>query len=326
MKKIFTKRNIIMLSLLVITTFIFSSCEKPTITVPKQKQNIDNNESPAESIEQIIQRHLDAGIKKLEAKDYKGAIKEFTSMIEKNPKDMNGHLQRGIAYFLLKDKKAEDDLNKVISSSSPKASEAYFYKGKFIFFLGTNTQNKIKEAITNFDKAIEVNKNYAEAYLYRGVANNELKRKFVRSPEEEIKRLYISILKDYNKAIDLNSKYDIAYYYRGIFHSQEFLFEEAIKDFEKALEVTTHNTSSDDDKIYRRGLHKNIGITYYQIAMHSKSLSYDDRIEKCRKALEAYKRASTLGTSSSKVSVVSEEQKILESIKIFENLKNVVKL
>ena len=79
----------------------------------------------------------------------------------------------------------------------PQDAEAYFRKGNKNFASG-----KYKDAIEDYNKAIELNLQYAEAYNNRGVANFNLGK-------------YKKAIKDYNKVIELNPQYAEAYNNRG---------------------------------------------------------------------------------------------------------------
>ena len=58
------------------------------------------------------------------------------------------------------------------------------------------------KAIKNFDKAIKLNPDYAEAYNNRGVAKGSLKK-------------YVKAIEDFDHAIKLNPDYADAYCLRG---------------------------------------------------------------------------------------------------------------
>ncbi len=66
-----------------------------------------------------------------------------------------------------------------------------------------------EEAMKDYDKAIELNPQYAEAYNNRGIAKAELGR------NEEA-------MKDYDKAIELNPQYAEAYNNRGSLQRQNW--------------------------------------------------------------------------------------------------------
>ena len=74
----------------------------------------------------------------------------------------------------------------------------------------------------NYDKAIELNPEYAKAYNNRGSVKADLGDK-----KEAIK--------DYDKAIELNPEYAKAYNNRGNIKFDLENYEEAIRDYNKAL-------------------------------------------------------------------------------------------
>ena len=74
------------------------------------------------------------------------------------------------------------------------------------------------------DKAIELEPNFAGAYMNLGTAKAHLKE-------------YDVAIKDYDKAIELNPNYALAYYNRGLACRELGKEKEAIEDFKKAQEL-----------------------------------------------------------------------------------------
>ena len=106
-----------------------------------------------------------------------------------------------------------------------------------------------ERAIEDFNKAIELDVNYTEAYLYRGSAYDELKE-------------YERAIEDYNKTIELDVNYTKAYYARGLVYDELMQYERAIEDFNKTIELDPNFA----------GAYNNRGLAYarsghYEIAM-----------------------------------------------------------
>ena len=83
-------------------------------------------------------------------------------------------------------------------------------------------KNDFEGAILEFTKAIEINPQFINAYLYRGGAKGELND-------------YRGAIADFTKAIVINPKSDDAYYLRGLAKSKFKHYKEAILDFSKAI-------------------------------------------------------------------------------------------
>ena len=82
-----------------------------------------------------------------------------------------------------------------------------------------------KDAITDYDIAIDKNPNYAEAYYWRGLVKRRLKRP------------YEAAIADYSHAIRLNSNYAEAYYERGASKYNLKQYEEAINDLNETVRL-----------------------------------------------------------------------------------------
>ena len=98
-------------------------------------------------------------------------------------------------------------------------AEAYSNTGN-----AKNNLGRYKDAIEDFDKAIEINPNYIIAHINRGTANFNLKQ-------------YKDAIKDFDKAIEINPNYAIAYNYKGIANLELGQYKDTIKDFDEAIET-----------------------------------------------------------------------------------------
>jgi len=82
-------------------------------------------------------------------------------------------------------------------------------------------EGQYDRAIAYFNKAIELNPRYSDAYNNRGFAYYE-------------KGQYDKAISDYNKAIELNPKFAMAYNNRGIAYFYKKEYDEAWDDVYKA--------------------------------------------------------------------------------------------
>ena len=120
---------------------------------------------------------------------------------------------------------------------SPQNAIAYLQRGNENHALGN-----YKEAITDYDKAIELNPEYI-SYNNRGLANSNLGNHEVA-------------ITNYNKAIELNPQYAIAYDSRGTAKSALRQHEEAIEDYNKAIELNPQYISYNNRGSAKLALHK----------------------------------------------------------------------
>jgi tetratricopeptide (TPR) repeat protein len=97
--------------------------------------------------------------------------------------------------------------------------EAYFSRGN-----AYKSENKYELAYADFNKAIELDPNYAQAYYNRGTA-------FMEENKHD------QALADFNKAIKLDPNFPLAYNNRGNVFLNENKYELALADFNKAIEL-----------------------------------------------------------------------------------------
>ncbi|MGB4846665.1 MAG: tetratricopeptide repeat protein, partial [Saprospiraceae bacterium] len=129
---------------------------------------------------------------------------------------------------------------------------AYYNRG-----LAFMNENKFKEAMDDYTKAIELKPGYNVALVNRG--------NILRGSSQ-----YDAALHDYNSAIEATPNFSIAYFNRGILYMNQQKNEEALNDFTKAIE-------------YKPGYYKaysNRGVIYTNLKR------YADAIEDYSKAIE----------------------------------------
>jgi len=130
---------------------------------------------------------------------------------------------------------------------------AYYNRGNLF-----KDENQLTEALADYNKAIELKPEYAEAY------NNRAAIYFKESK-------YSEALMDYNKVIELDPKHVKTYNNRGTIYLQEKRFEDAIKEFNKAIELKPDYPSA----YYNRG-NAFMGIKRFEEAINdfTKAIEY----------------------------------------------------
>ena len=128
----------------------------------------------------------------------------------------------------------------------------HWNRGNAYFFAG-----EYDRAISEFNKAIEINPTYVEAYGNRGLA-------YLEKGEHD------RAISDFNKAIEINPWDDKATVNRGIAYGAKGEYDLAISDFNKAIEINPW-----DAKAYF-----NRGSAFYQEDEYDLAISdYDKAIE-----------------------------------------------
>ena len=121
-------------------------------------------------------------------------------------------------------------------------------------------------AITNFDKAIEINPRFAEAYNNRGIAYKE-------------KGQYDKAITNYKNAIEIDPRLAAAYGNRGSAYAKKGEYDKAISDCTKAIEINSGNAM----------LYFNRGVVYMEKGQHEKAIAdYSKAIELNPRYTEAY--------------------------------------
>jgi lipoprotein NlpI len=92
-------------------------------------------------------------------------------------------------------------------------------------------KGQLDRAIEDFDQAIRLNPNFAEAYVKRSIAH-ALKGQSDRAIE------------DLDQAIRLNPNYAQAFYNRGTAYDRKGQFDRAIEDFDQAIRLNPNNVAA----------------------------------------------------------------------------------
>ena len=142
------------------------------------------------------------------------------------------YLLSGVAHHSQKEYEwALEDYNTALELN-PDNAEAYIYRG-----LVSHNGGEHDLAIEDFNKAIALNPNHADAYYNRGLAYHN-------------KGEHGRVIEDFNKAIALKPNHADAYYNRGLTYGNRGKYEHAIADFTKAIALKPNYA----DAYYNRGV------------------------------------------------------------------------
>jgi Tfp pilus assembly protein PilF len=128
-------------------------------------------------------------------------------------------------------------------------ADAYYNLGVSYVKLGIYTQ-----AISDFDRAIEINPEYADAYKGRGVAYGNLGN-------------YTQAISDFDRAIEINPDYAMAYYDRGVVYEILGNNRQAISDFDRAIEINPEYAEAYNGR----------GLAYGKLGNNRQAISDFDR-------------------------------------------------
>jgi Flp pilus assembly protein TadD len=179
-----------------ISTFIQLAKKIPSIELPKLVQR------PSKSGKQsLASGYFLAGLQKSKARNYLGAIDDFTNAIQTNPQDSTSYSMRAICYNDLGNSNAAfADINNAIKID-PKNSVFYITRAGFY----TNRKERDK-ATADINAAIKLEPNNSYAYILRGTLN-VTEGSFPKAGFD-----------DMNRAIALDPNNGFAYMTRGIMY------------------------------------------------------------------------------------------------------------
>ena len=176
--------------------------------------------------------------------------------IEAKLNDAGAYLNRGVAYMQKRQfDQAISDFNKALEIN-PSYAEAYDNRGGAYVAKG-----QYDLAILDFNKVLEVNPRNPGSYTNRGTAYMN-------------KGMYDQAISDHTKAVEINPKFAWAYYGRGMVYSKKDQYDQAISDYNKAIEINPRYA----DAYYNRGSAYGRKGQYDQaIADYCKILEIDPR-------------------------------------------------
>ena len=169
--------------------------------------------------EYIFEGRHKEGFSKDSNANHPSSVTYLSDAISLNPENQFAYLNRGDAYYCLKQyEKAIEDYNKTIELD-PENVIAYGRRGDAYGRL-----KQYESAIMNYAKAIDLDSEYAPAY------NNRANILFTTSQYEKA-------IEDYSKTIELDPGNDTVYSNRGLAYSGLEQYEKAAADYNKAIEL-----------------------------------------------------------------------------------------
>lgn len=174
----------------------------------------------------LLQAPHARGTAALKAGDYQTAIEAFGKAIDAGDHVIIALINRGIAYESSgQPERAVEDYSRALENTEPAPTDtqrAEIHNNRGVAYLSID--RKQQAAMDDFDKAIELRPDYAEAYANRGK---------IKIDREE----YDGAIVDFDKAIELKPDLAEAYGNRGLAYQNLGDDENATRDYTKAIEL-----------------------------------------------------------------------------------------
>ncbi|MFN7247200.1 MAG: trypsin-like peptidase domain-containing protein, partial [Microcystis sp.] len=169
-------------------------------TLPK-RENLKKFHSSILQRQSVVYRFLGdfskiAGTEREARENYEQALTVINQAISLVPNNPNYYNEK---WAVLSELKRYDEGLAAITQAIELAPRAVWYSNLGVIY---SNQQKYELALSDYNKAIDINPNYAEAYYNRGILYKNLQK-------------YDLALSDYSKAIDINPNDALAYNNRG---------------------------------------------------------------------------------------------------------------
>ncbi len=169
--------------------------------------------------EQLKLAYFGKGLALAEQIDTKGTVAAFQAATKIDPEFVQAWRYQGmyLQYFLNRDAEALSSFQKAIELD-PNNFVLHVERGGILLIL-----KRYPEAIAAYNRAIEIQPNHLWAYHNRGITYAALKQ-------------YPQAIVNYNQAIKINPQYASAYYNRGNTYKTLKKYQLAIADYSRAIE------------------------------------------------------------------------------------------
>jgi serine/threonine-protein kinase len=163
---------------------------------------------------------------KMEAKDYKGAIEEFTKSIELDSTRASTYINRALCRGKIGDTTREiNDLRAAIAINPKDEKAGIAYGNMGIIKLNNEDYNA---ALVLFNKAIEINKESADLFINRAATRINLLD-------------YQGANEDCDNAVKIDPNNYMAYYYKGVIGHSTNNNKQALKNLDKSIKLNTND-------------------------------------------------------------------------------------
>ncbi|TRT53867.1 MAG: tetratricopeptide repeat protein, partial [Microcystis aeruginosa Ma_QC_C_20070703_M131] len=198
--------------------------------------------------------------------NYEQALTVINQAISLVPNNPNHYNEKSSVLNQLK--RYDEGLAAITQAINLAPRAAWYYNRGILYY----NQQKYELALADYNKAIDINPNFAEAYNNRGnLYSNQQK--------------YELALADYNKAIDINPNYANAYYNRGLLYYNQQKYELALSDYSKAIDINPNYANA----------YYNRGVLYKDLQKYDLALSdYNKAIDINPNLAEAYNNRGVL--------------------------------
>ncbi|MDJ0672705.1 MAG: tetratricopeptide repeat-containing serine protease family protein, partial [Microcystis sp. M53598_WE2] len=210
-------------------------------TLPK-RENLKKFHSSILQRQSVVYRFLGdfskiAGTEREARENYEQALTVINQAISLVPNNPNYYNEK---WAVLSELKRYDEGLAAITQAIDLAPRAAWYVNRGILY---RRQQKYELALDDYNKAIELNPNHANAYNNRGNLYYDLQK-------------YDLALADYDKAIEINPNFAILYSNRGGVYYNQQKYELALSDYNQAIDINPN-----DAKAYlgRGGLYAILG-------------------------------------------------------------------
>ncbi|WP_043997703.1 tetratricopeptide repeat protein, partial [Microcystis aeruginosa] len=198
-------------------------------TLPK-RENLKNFHSSILQKQSVVYRYLGdfskiAGTEREARENYEQALTVINQAISLVPNNPNSYNEK---YAVLSELKRYDEGLAAITQAINLAPRAVWYYNRGILYYN---QQKYDLALSDYNKAIEINPNYAEAYYNRGNLYSDLQK-------------YDLALSDYSKVIDINPNLAQAYNNRGNLYYNLQKYDLALSDYSKAIDINPNHANA----------------------------------------------------------------------------------